>query len=110
MMTHRKNAERFRYAFLEEQAAPRHFRTGADVEATLSRLPNYHPIMLRTHDTRCYGCDQLIELGDTAFVAEGHPHAAPVLCYSCGVGWCIHSGSHRVEFFDDLPAIGGPVL
>lgn len=109
-MTKRQQHVYHYHASHERRTAPRHFRSGAQVEATLARLPAYAPIMLAGHDTRCYGCDQLIELGATAFTCQGHPHPAPVLCFACGVGWCIHSGSHAVEYFDDLPAVGGPVL
>lgn len=92
----------------DRRTAPRQHRPGNEVEAALSKLPNYRPIMLRSNDVRCFACDCLIELGHTAFTCQGHPHPAPVLCYNCGVGWCIYSGSHRVEDFDTLPAIGGP--
>lgn len=107
-MTKRLNAATFEYAAREAHAAPHHIPNGNEAAKRLTRLPPYRPVMLRACNVRCFTCDVLIDLGATAFVVGRHPYPAPVLCYNCGVGWCIFSGSHPVEYFDDVPALGGP--
>ena len=109
-MTKRIKAAWHYHGYHERRCSPNKHRDGAQVERALARLPAYDAILSTARDLRCYGCDCLIEPGATAFACQGHSLPAPVLCFTCGVGWCIHSGSKRVEDFDHLPAIGGPIL
>jgi len=107
-MTRRIHETRFRYACLEQAQEPDFIPAGSATLDILTHLPPYRPIMLRSHDVRCYACRQLIEQGHTAFTATDHPIAAPVLCYRCGVAWETFCRRLTYDQAAEIPTFGGP--